>query len=175
MLGLQGEAVALPVDHAARADQRPVEEVPRIELDAGLRGADVESTPAARIDDSRGMLQPIVGSASAIEHPVVIVPQAVAVERTGRQRFDEHVRASGELLQALASLSRLEIDDDAPLADVVVPEVETTVRVGDVVMEGREAAGRRACRRLDLHHVGPHAGEQTSAVLALLVDDLEDP
>src|ERR671920_878522 len=49
VLGLQGQAVALAVGAAAGPDQGAVEEVARVELDAGLVGEDLQHPPAARV------------------------------------------------------------------------------------------------------------------------------
>src|SRR6266487_4400542 len=49
VLGLEGVTRALPVGVAADADQVPVEEVPRVELDARFAGPHGELTPACRV------------------------------------------------------------------------------------------------------------------------------
>ena len=78
MLRFQTERGAMAVYAAALSGDRAIEEVPGIELDAGLRGADVERTAAARVDDAHCMRQTLPRVAAAIEHPVVIVASTVA-------------------------------------------------------------------------------------------------
>src|SRR6266545_1378203 len=73
VLGLEGEAVALPVHPSAGPHQRPVQEVARVELQARLVGDDLEDAAAARLDHPRGQLQ---AAAVAVEHPVVVVAAA---------------------------------------------------------------------------------------------------
>src|ERR687888_1712241 len=58
VLGLQGEAVALPVHVPAGADQRAVQEVSRVELQARLVGEDLQDAAAARVARPGGQLQP---------------------------------------------------------------------------------------------------------------------
>src|SRR6266511_3423069 len=73
VLGLQGQAVALPVGPAAGADQGPVQEVAGVELDARLVSEDLQDAPASRVRQPCGQLQP---GAVAVEHPVVVVAAA---------------------------------------------------------------------------------------------------
>src|SRR5215211_389941 len=73
VLGLQGEPVALPVHPAAGADQRPVQEVAGVELDARLVGDDLQDPAAPGLDDPGGQLQ---AAAVPVEHPVVVVAAA---------------------------------------------------------------------------------------------------
>src|SRR5215218_10830360 len=73
VLGLQGETVALPVGAAAGPDHGAVEEVARVELDAGLVGEDLQYPPAARVLQPGRQLQP---GAAPVEHPVVVVAAA---------------------------------------------------------------------------------------------------
>src|SRR5215211_4770989 len=73
VLGLQGETVALPVGAAAGPDHGAVEEVARVELDAGLVGEDLQHPPAARVLQPGRQLQP---GAAPVEHPVVVVAAA---------------------------------------------------------------------------------------------------
>src|SRR5215213_5561525 len=73
VLGLQSQAVALAVGAAAGPDQGAVEEVARVELDAGLVGEDLQYPPAARVLQPGRQLQP---GAAPVEHPVVVVAAA---------------------------------------------------------------------------------------------------
>src|SRR5215216_6384576 len=70
VLGLEGEPVALPVHPAAGADQRPVQEVAGVELDARLVGDDLQDPAAPRLDDPGRQLE---AAAVPVQHPVVVV------------------------------------------------------------------------------------------------------
>ena len=77
MLRLQDQRPAVNVHVAGFADDRAVEEIARVELNARLRRAEVERAASRRLDDACR-----VGQASrpipAIEHLVVIVAAAEA-------------------------------------------------------------------------------------------------
>src|SRR5215211_4066779 len=73
VLGLQGEAVALAVGAAAGPDHGAVEEVARVELDAGLIGQDLQHPTTARVLQPGRQLQP---GAAPVQHPVVVVAAA---------------------------------------------------------------------------------------------------
>ncbi len=72
VLGLEGERVALPVGVTARADERAVEEVARVELGARLGRPGLQHAAGGRIGDRRDQLQRGV-TRRAIEHEVVVV------------------------------------------------------------------------------------------------------
>ena len=68
---------------------------------------------------------------------------------------------------------RREVEGDAALAGVVVPEVERAVGVLDVLVERADAPLGHAARRLHLHHVRAEVGHELAAPLAELVRELE--
>src|SRR3954463_898032 len=72
VLGLECEPVALAVAVAAEAVERPVEEVPGVELDAGLRRRDRQLPAAGWIAKPRRDDHVRIARA-AVEHPVVVV------------------------------------------------------------------------------------------------------
>ena len=80
----------------------------------------------------------------------------------------------GKLFEDAPPLVLLQIEGDRPLAEVVVPEVEALLGVAAVFVEGSDAAGRSALRRLDLDHVGAGAGKQLPQELAPVIGNLED-
>ena len=101
MLGLQGEAVALAVHPPAGADERAVEEVAGVELDAGLGGEHLEGAAAVGVLGAGGEEQLAVVQL-AVEHPVVVVaaPDHELLERgvadavaDRRRRAEVHRRA----------------------------------------------------------------------------------
>ena len=53
VLRLQAEAVALPVQSTAGADERGIEEVPAVELYTRLGGMDLQDAAASRVMDTR--------------------------------------------------------------------------------------------------------------------------
>src|SRR2546423_6228946 len=75
MLRLEDERAAMRVYVSALSSDRPVEEVPRVKLYAGLRRADVEGATAPRVDDAGSVRQ---AGGPAIEHEIVVVSAAKA-------------------------------------------------------------------------------------------------
>src|SRR3954452_343556 len=60
-----------------------------------------------------------------------------------------------------------------PLADVVVPELKTALVVRLVVHERADVARGRTIDRFDLDDVRAEPGEQPTAVLRRLIDELD--
>jgi hypothetical protein len=73
VLGLQAESRTVLVHHTALALDRPVQEVPGIELHAGLRGQDLHRAAAPGIGQPNRAPQPF---ARAADHEVVVVAAA---------------------------------------------------------------------------------------------------
>src|SRR5205807_3371892 len=69
----------------------------------------------------------------------------------------------------------VEVEDDRLLAPVVLPEEERRLGPRLVAVEGPDAAGDVAGRRLDLDDLGAEPGQEQPGVLGLLVGDLDDP
>src|SRR6185369_10367453 len=104
MLRLEAEAGAQRVDVPALALDRPVEEVPGIELDARLGRADLERAAALRVGDARGEVR---AGTLPVQAPVVIVALAVLqlrivlvdarADRGGLPEVERGARDRGEL------------------------------------------------------------------------------
>src|ERR1022692_142813 len=73
VLGLEGVSSTLPVDVAADAYQRPVEEVTAVELNARLVGPDRQLASALRVPCVGGQPETVHGRAGLVQHPVVVV------------------------------------------------------------------------------------------------------
>jgi hypothetical protein len=68
-----------------------------------------------------------------------------------------------------------QIQGDAALGRVVVPEGEAALRVRRVIQKGPNAARRLAAGRFDLDHVGTEVCHELAAELALFVRQLQNP
>ena len=77
------------------------------------------------------------------------------VERARPIRLQKHVRRRRQLVQDLDRLRPLEVEHQAALVAVERDEADALV-----VADRRRRARHVALRRLHLHHVGPHVGEQ---------------
>ena len=73
VLRLQAEAVAALVDVAFLSGDGAVEKISRVELDAGLRGRDLQHATARGFVDARGQTEAV---AFPVDHKVVIVAVA---------------------------------------------------------------------------------------------------
>src|SRR5438270_511876 len=92
----------------------------------------------------------------------------------GRVGFEEDVGGGDELAGEVQAIGGGEVEGDAALPLVVVPEVERALRAGLVLIERPDPPRRAAARRLDLDHFGAEPGEELAGELAALVGDLED-
>src|SRR5664279_3620861 len=92
---------------------------------------------------------------------VDVVPgQTHAVERAGREVFDQYVAGLDQPVEDIHALGMLGIDRYRTLAAVEHGEIQA-VGVGNVAqLPARDVAGART---LDLDHVGAHVGEQLGA------------
>ena len=104
-----------------------------------------------------------------------LVSKAQAVEVTRRVALQQNVGLRDEASQPLLPFRRGDVENDAPLAEVVVPEVEASLRVFHVLVEGADPARRAPLGRLDLDDVRAGAGQELAAELGLLVRQLQHP
>src|SRR5262249_53197617 len=74
-LRLEGEPGRLPGAAPAAARDRAIELIPRVELQAALRRADLDKAPALGIAGTRRKPRHLAGSRP--EHVIMIVPSAV--------------------------------------------------------------------------------------------------
>jgi len=93
--------------------------------------------------------------------------QAIKVARHGA--LDEDVGLFYQLHKEFFALLGLNIQGDASLADVVVPEVEAAILMWHIIDEGAYHASGVACRRLDLDDVGPQTSQELANVMAFLI------
>ena len=96
--------------------------------------------------------------------------------RRGMHGDDEHV-GGGEQVDPdrSAAVVALEVDDDAALAAVVVPEGEAAIGVGLIVDVRADVPRGRALGRLDLDHLGAEVDElQPGHLAAGIVGQLDD-
>ncbi len=75
MLRLQAEAIPMAIDPPSLPHDRPIEEIPGVELQSGLCRPHFQHTPRARFNDAGSQTQL---AKWAIQHPVVIVPATKA-------------------------------------------------------------------------------------------------
>ena len=102
------------------------------------------------------------------------VAEAGRSSAPGGAVFDDDVGCRDEPRHVSRAFGRPEVEDDRALVGVVVPEVERAVRAGDVIDERADGARGRAFRRLDLHDVGAHVGEELPGELSELVAEFDD-
>ena len=93
---------------------------------------------------------------------------------TSRPRVEQHIGIRREGLEALDSVRRIQVEGDAALSEVVVPEVKASFRPTTVSMKGTIGTSSLPARRFYLHHIRANAGQNLPAVLAELVGDFED-
>src|SRR6266508_2533857 len=190
VLGLQRQAVALPVHPAAGADQGAVQEVARVELDARLVGEDLQDPAASRVGQPRRQLQP---GAAPVQHPVVVVAAAddelrvaVADARTDRGRPGEVQRRAGHRGD-LAGGDQGRVDRGVvagPQQQLVVVDVagaltgEVPVGVVGEGDDGRRVGGRlvaHAQRVAVVQRVGDGGVEGARIVLLAIGADAVEP
>ena len=73
-----------------------------------------------------------------------------------------------------APVGGFQIEGDAALGRVVVPEGQAALRVRDVVEEWPDMAAALAAGGFDLDHIGPEVAEQLAAELAGFIRELQD-
>src|SRR2546427_663919 len=160
VLGLQAEPASQAVDLASLADDRAVEGVPRVELEAGLCRQHLEDPSGYRSDERRRGDQ---AGALAIEDPVVIVAAregellvACADARADRRRLPEVHRRPRDSAQ-LAGRDETGADgreaaraQGKAVAENVVSAVEIEVAVVGEVADGGPV---RRCLVIDLERV----------------------
>jgi hypothetical protein len=105
--------------------------------------------------------------------------QGPVIEPEGRQEagpegFQNDVRCRRQAPEKLAAVSSVQIEGDATLGRVVIPEGRTALRVGDVIEERPNMAGGLATGGFDLDNIGPEIAEKLAAELAGLIRELQD-
>ena len=100
-----------------------------------------------------------------------LVGDAEPVEVTARRRLQEDVAARQQVEQPPAL--RCGVDGQPALAEVVVPEIQAPVGVGNAPVERTDLPRGVAFGTLELHHVRAESGEQLPGVLAGLVRQLD--
>ena len=96
------------------------------------------------------------------------------VERSAAGRIDDRVHHSGQAEKSFATVHGAEVERDAELAEVVVPEVQALAAARNLIEEGTVPWGRRATRRLHFDYFCTEPGEHLAAILAQLIGNLED-
>ncbi len=105
--------------------------------------------------------------------------QRVVTEPEGFQEarpegFQNDVRCRRQTTEQLAPVGGFQIEGDAALGRVVVPEGQAALRVGDVVEERPHLATGLAAEGFDLDHISPEIAEQLAAELAGFIRELQD-
>jgi hypothetical protein len=103
----------------------------------------------------------------------LLVSQAERRQVSRRERLQQHVGGQDETSQQVAAVFGLEVERDATLARVVVPEVEATLGVRRILVERPNIPLSCSLRRLDLDDIGAEVRHQLAAPLALLVGELQ--
>ncbi len=94
--------------------------------------------------------------------------------QAGPFAFDDKIGFRHERTKVVLAVRRIEIERDAALADVLVNELERSIRPGLPVDERRPMARRRAARRLDQDHISTQIGEQLPGVSAAEAGHFDD-
>ena len=140
------------------AAQRQMNEIAAFEI--GPR-AGIPERADPQIDQSRiGRSQSFEGEVSVCKIPP-------------RTRIQHDVGCGREPQERLLPVGLVEIDDDAALAEVVVPEMQALLRRRHIPAERPDSPRRFAFRRLDLYDVGAQACEHPAGILSRLVGKLE--
>mgnify|MGYP003693567423 CR=1 FL=1 len=110
----------------------------------------------------------------------VLFAERLVIEPQGRQEarpegFQNDVRCRRQAPEKPAAVCGFQIEGNAALGRVVVPERQAALRVRDVVEERPDVAAGLAAGRFDLDHIGPEIAEQLAAELALFIRELQDP
>ena len=97
-----------------------------------------------------------------------------AAEIARRGGLEEDIGRAQQVRQLLPARFFGEVGCQAPLPEVVVPEMEAAVRVRLVVEEGTDRAGTIPTWRLHLDDVGAEARQHLARVLTLFVGQFDD-
>ena len=103
----------------------------------------------------------------------VLVPQAEGRQVARHVGLQNDVRGRRKVTHDAATLLRLDVQRNAPLGGVVVPEVKAAIGVRRVLIERPNPALRRAAGRLHLDHVGAVVSHQLAAPLPYHVGQLQ--
>ncbi len=142
------------------AAQRQMNEIAALEV--GPRAGIAERADPQTDQPWIGRTQPVEG-----EVPVGKIP--------ARARIQHDVGGGRELQERLLPVRLVEIDDDAALAEVVVPEMQALLRRRHIPRNGPMRRVASPSGGLGLDGVGAQAGEHPTGVFACLVGKLEHP
>ncbi len=95
--------------------------------------------------------------------------KAEIFQRVERRAVDQNGGLADQPAQNVRALAGLEVERDAALGEIVMPEIKTAIGMRLVVVKGSDFARRTAAGRLDLDNVGSGAGEELAAELAFLI------
>jgi hypothetical protein len=70
---------------------------------------------------------------------------------------------------------RIEVQRGAALSEVVLPEIEASIWMGDIMVKRPIGPGHLTTGRLDLYDVSPEAGKELAAILSKFIGNLHDP
>ena len=90
-----------------------------------------------------------------------------------RQRIKQHVTFSDQLFQDLRAFRGMYIEGDTTFAKIVMPKIQTPLRVVLILIEWPKRAGRIPAQRLDLQHISPGPSQQLAAKLAFFISKFE--
>ena len=106
--------------------------------------------------------------------PDICESQTQGLQMPGRSAIDQHVGPSDKSLEHITATVLRQIQGDAALAGVVVPEEEAAIRSRLVLIVRLVSACKIAGWRLHLYDVGAHVAEHLSAPSAYLASNLQD-
>src|SRR5215472_14782302 len=89
--------------------------------------------------------------------------------------LENDIGGSCQTPKEVAAISGFEVERDAALRRVVVPERQAPLRVRAIVEEGADMAAWLAAWRLDLDDIGTQITQQFTAELACLVGQFQNP
>ena len=102
----------------------------------------------------------------------VIEPQGG--KEAGPEGFQNDVRCRRQTSEKHSAVGSFQIEGNAALGRVVVPEGQTALRVGDVVEERPDIAVALAAGGFDLDHIRTEIAEKLAAELAGFIRELQD-
>jgi hypothetical protein len=103
------------------------------------------------------------------------VPSKAEARHLARlEAFDYDVGAFREVAQDGHALGMAKVERQGTFVEVVEPEEQAAVLMGQVIDERPDTSRRVAARRLDFDHVGAHVGEQAGAQMPFEVGEIEN-
>ena len=102
-------------------------------------------------------------------------PEPSDARKPGRNVSSMTSAVAARRRNSCAPISGFQIEGNAALGRVVVPERQAAVRMRDVVEKRPDMPAALAAGGFDLDHVGPKVAEQLAAELALFIGEFQDP